>query len=196
MEILAYSTPYVYGVYIANSSRNGVRCHDHNALCDSAPSWGGDDGSVVGPALEFPGKLRLDEPTYQAVQAIYYPGFTTGGLIGEFGGMLALLALIILTPATTERFWWTAAALGLLLIGHATYWVVTHPVNAAWLKDTNLTGMSEMFFGLFSAPDADWKHMRDVWEYSHVARGSPHARLSVYDAGLDTLRSRRSGIRW
>lgn len=131
-------------------------------------------GLSLAHALEFPGKLRLDEPTYRAVQAIYYPGFTTGGLVGEFGGMLALAALIILTPTSTERFWWTVAALAFLLIGHATYWAVTHPVNAAWLKDTDLAGMSRMFFGLFSAPDADWKHMRNVWEYSHVARAGLH----------------------
>jgi hypothetical protein len=131
-------------------------------------------GLSLAHALEFPGKLRLDEPTYRAVQAIYYPGFTIGGLIGEFGGMLALIALLILTPTTAERFWWILAALGFLVIGHATYWIVTHPVNAAWLKDTNLTGMSKLFFGLFSAPDADWKHMRNVWEYSHVTRAGLH----------------------
>ncbi len=51
-------------------------------------------GLSLAHALEFPGKLRLDEPTYRAVQAIYYPGFTIGGLIGEFGGMLALVGLI------------------------------------------------------------------------------------------------------
>jgi hypothetical protein len=131
-------------------------------------------GLSLAHALEFPGKLRLDEPTYRAVQAIYYPGFTTGGLIGEFGGMLALVALIILTPTTAEGFRWTVAALGFLVIGHATYWVVTHPVNAAWLKDTDLAGISKMFFGLFSTPDADWRHMRNVWEYSHVARAGLH----------------------
>jgi hypothetical protein len=131
-------------------------------------------GLSLAHALEFPGKLRLDEPTYRAVQAIYYPGFTTGGLIGEFGGMLTLVALIILTPTTAERFWWTVAALGFLVIGHVVYWVVTHPVNAAWLKDTDLAGISKMFFGLFSAPDADWQHMRNVWEYSHVARAGLH----------------------
>lgn len=131
-------------------------------------------GLSLAHALEFPGKLRLDEPTYRAVQAIYYPGFTIGGLIGEFGGMLALAALLVLTPTTAERFWWIAIALGFLLIGHATYWVVTHPVNAAWLKDTDLTGMSKMFFALFSTPDADWQHMRNVWEYSHVARACLH----------------------
>jgi hypothetical protein len=31
-------------------------------------------------ALELPGKMRLDEQTYRAVQTIYYPGFTFGGL--------------------------------------------------------------------------------------------------------------------
>jgi hypothetical protein len=31
-------------------------------------------------ALEYPGKLRLDEQAYAAVQAIYYPGFTIGGI--------------------------------------------------------------------------------------------------------------------
>lgn len=125
-------------------------------------------------ALEFPGKLRLDEATYRAVQAIYYPGFTIGGLVGEFGGMLTVLALLILTPAAEERFWWMTASLVLLVAAHALYWIVTHPVNAAWLKDTRLTGMSKVFFGLFSAPDADWRHMRNVWEYSHVGRAVLH----------------------
>jgi hypothetical protein len=132
-------------------------------------------GLSLAHALEFPGKLRLDEESYRAVQAIYYPGFTIGGLIGELGGMIALAVLLAGTPASSERFWLTAAALGFLIIGHATYWAVTHPVNAAWLKDTNLTGMSKIFFELLSAPDADWKHMRNVWEYSHVVRAGLHA---------------------
>lgn len=131
-------------------------------------------GLSLAHALEFPGKLRLDEPTYRAVQAIYYPGFTIGGLVGEFGGMLALVVLLVITPAGSERFWWTAAALGLLLAGHATYWIVTHPVNSAWLKGVDLAGTSRIFFGLFSAPDADWRHMRNVWEASHVARAGLH----------------------
>ena len=67
-------------------------------------------GLSLAHALEFPGKLRLDEPTYRAVQTIYYPGFTIGGLVGEFGGMLMLIALLILLPKGTDRFWWTVAA--------------------------------------------------------------------------------------
>jgi len=127
-------------------------------------------GLSLAHALEFPGKLRLDEPTYRAVQAIYYPGFTVGGLVGEFGSMLVLLVLLVLTPASTERFWWTALAFGALMAGHATYWIVTHPVNNAWLKDVQLRGTSRSFFRFFSAPAADWRHMRNVWEWSHVAR--------------------------
>src|ERR671914_1351612 len=86
-------------------------------------------GLSLAHALEFPGKLRLDEPTYRAVQAIYYPGFTIGGLVGEFGSMLVLTVLLFLTPTNSKPFWWTTAALGLLIIGHAIYWIVTHPVN-------------------------------------------------------------------
>jgi len=127
-------------------------------------------GLSLAHALEFPGKVRLDEPTYRAVQAIYYPGFTMGGLFGEFGSMVVLAVLLFLTPTSSDAFRWIAAALGLLLAGHATYWVVTHPVNGAWLKDTQLSGAGRFFFGLFSTPDADWRHMRNVWEWSHVAR--------------------------
>lgn len=35
-------------------------------------------------ALEWPGKRRLGEAAYKTTQAIYYPGFTFGGLFGEF----------------------------------------------------------------------------------------------------------------
>ena len=87
--------------------------------------------------------------------------------------MLALAALMLI-PTSTERFWWTATALGLMVVGHGTYWVVTHPVNSVWLRNTNLAGTSRMFFGLFSGADADWRRMRNVWEYSHVGRAGLH----------------------
>jgi hypothetical protein len=38
------------------------------------------------PRASLPGKRRLDEATYKAVQAIYYPGFTLVGRVGELGG--------------------------------------------------------------------------------------------------------------
>jgi hypothetical protein len=135
-------------------------------------------GLALAHALEFPGKLRLDERTYRAVQAIYYPGFTIGGLIGELGALVAVPVLLIVTPAGTERFWWTAASLGFLLLGHLTYWVVTHPVNSAWLKDTKVSGPGSLFFTFRSGAERDWKQMRNVWEYSHVARAF------LYSAGF------------
>ncbi len=127
-------------------------------------------GLALAHALEFPGKLRLDEQTYREVQAIYYPGFTIGGLVGEAGALLLLPVLLFLLPFGTDRFWWTAAALGFLVAGHAIYWVVTHPVNVVWLKDTDLSGAGAAFFSVYAGQDADWKQLRNLWEYSHVAR--------------------------
>jgi hypothetical protein len=121
-------------------------------------------------ALELPGKMRLGKEAYLSVQTIYYPGFTFGGL-GEFGGMLSLLILLVSTSYGTARFWWTLGALVLLVAAHATYWLVTHPVNNFWLKDVDLAGIGKTFFSVFAPdPGADWTKLRDVWEYSHFAR--------------------------
>jgi hypothetical protein len=128
-------------------------------------------------ALELPGKMRLDKDTYLAVQGIYYPGFTYGGL-GEGLGMFATLVLLLLTPAHSPAFWWILTALIALVAMHAVYWVVTHPVNKYWLKDTSLQGLGGEFFALdpmkkgaaAEAGSEGWKKLRDKWEYSHVLR--------------------------
>lgn len=126
-------------------------------------------GASLAHVAELPGKLRLDETTYKAVQAIYYPGFTLVGLVGEFGGMIALAVLLYLTPAGTARFWWTAAALGLLVAGHAAYWLMTHPVNDFWVKDVAISGPGAAFFSLFQGTrSGDWRELRDIWELSHA----------------------------
>lgn len=144
-------------------------------------------GLSLAHALEFPGKRRLDEPTYRAVQAIYYPGFTIGGFVGEFGGMLVLAVLLFITPISLERFWWTMASLAFLIGVHGTYWFVTHPVNSAWLQGTQLSGASNFFFSLFAAPKSDWRHMRNLWEWSHVARAAL-ATLSFLSMTLALVR--------
>jgi hypothetical protein len=51
-------------------------------------------------ALELPGKMRLDKETYLAMQPIYYPGFTMGGGVGEGGGMITTLVLLLCTPVS------------------------------------------------------------------------------------------------
>ncbi len=121
-------------------------------------------------ALEFPGKLRLGKDAYLAVQQIYYPGFTFGGFIGEFGGMLALATLLFLLPAG-KPFWWSVISLLMLAASHAVYWLVTHPVNGFWLQDFELSRLGGAFFSIFApSQTADWQQLRDIWEYSHVAR--------------------------
>jgi hypothetical protein len=129
-------------------------------------------------ALELPGKLRLSKEEYLAVQPIYYPGFTIGGAVGEFGGMIALLILLLLTPYGDAVFWLTAAAFIALLAMHAAYWLVTHPVNNFWLKDFDPGRLGSGFFSFDplgrkgNASAADWTSLRDRWEYSHIIRAT------------------------
>lgn len=128
-------------------------------------------------ALEWPGKLRLPKDQYLAIQAIYYPGFTIGG-VAEPLALLLSAALLVFMPGGTPPFWLTVGALVGLLAMHATYWILTHPVNNFWLKDTQLGGASGRFFALGaarsnSAPESeDWTALRDRWERSHVVRAA------------------------
>jgi hypothetical protein len=121
-------------------------------------------------ALELPGKLRLNKEQYLAVQTIYYPGFTLGG-IAEFGSIVATLALLMLTPAGSSQFWLVAGALAALAAVQVTFWTVTQPVNRYWMQHTDLSRAATRFFETGSkAPAGDWTVMRDRWERSHVLR--------------------------
>ena len=59
-------------------------------------------------ALELPGKMRLDKKTYYAVQPIYYPGFTIGG-VSEPVGIILTIILLFFTPFGGTGFWLTLA---------------------------------------------------------------------------------------
>ncbi|APO73958.1 hypothetical protein AM571_CH01121 [Rhizobium etli 8C-3] len=123
-------------------------------------------------ALELPGKMRLSKEQYLAVQPIYYPGFTFGG-IAEPLGLIMTLALIVLTPPFSGTYWLTAGAFVSLLAMHAIYWMVTHPVNNYWLKEQQPEGAGKRFFSFRSHRDAnepDWTVLRDRWERSHLLR--------------------------
>jgi hypothetical protein len=129
-------------------------------------------------ALELPGKMRLDKKTYYAVQEIYYPGFTIDGGIGEAGGTVATIVLLLLTRPASADFWLILAALLGLIAMQAVYWLFTHPVNQFWVADVNLNSFSSGFFSFGAnrssahneARPSDWTDLRDRWEYSHVAR--------------------------
>jgi hypothetical protein len=124
-------------------------------------------------ALELPGKLRLSKRDYLAVQPIYYPGFTFGGMAEPLGLLLTLI-LIFLAPPGSIAFWLLVGAFAALLAMHACYWLLTHPVNNFWLKDFKLGGGAVRFFGFASlytpGGEPDWKSLRDRWEMSHVVR--------------------------
>jgi hypothetical protein len=128
-------------------------------------------------ALELPGKMRLGKSAYVVVQPIYYPGFTIAGGIGEAGGLLLTFVLLFLTPAGTTAFWLTLAAFLSLVAMHATYWVLTHPVNKFWLEGEKLHRAGAGFFAFDPLAGSrvqihadEWTTLRDRWEYSHVVR--------------------------
>jgi len=128
-------------------------------------------------ALELPGKMRLNKETYYAMQSIYYPGFTMGG-ISEPAGTILTIVLLFLTPLGSLDFWLTLVALLGLIGMQVVYWLFTHPVNKFWVEGENLDRFSSGFFS-FGANRSrlesdtrppDWTELRDRWEYSHVAR--------------------------
>lgn len=128
-------------------------------------------------ALEYPGKLRLDERTYMAVQTIYYPGFTIGG-IGEPLAVIVTLILVFLTRSDSMAFWWVLSAFIAVAAMHAIFWTVTQPTNRYWLKDQQLDAAGARFFAVdresrrnaANANNLDWIRLRNRWEYSHIAR--------------------------
>jgi hypothetical protein len=128
-------------------------------------------------ALELPGKMRLNKENYMATQTIYYPGFTLGGA-SEGLSILAVIVLLLLTPANTEAFWWIIAGLICLAVMHVAYWVLTHPVNKFWMRDLKLEGASAGFFAFgkgkltvqSASSDDKWMIFRNRWEHSHVFR--------------------------
>lgn len=126
-------------------------------------------------ALEFPGKMRLTKEAYFAMQPIYYPGFTIGGGVGEFGGLIVTLILLFFTPWGSAESWLTLVALLGLVGMQAVYWFLTHPVNQFWLKGEDLSGFSASFFSFGTnqsneTHSVDWTDLRNQWEYSHVVR--------------------------
>jgi uncharacterized membrane protein len=74
----------------------------------------------------------------------------------------ALLATVVLIGATVRTrgttFWWTAAALILLITVLVTTLVVNLPINA------------DQVDWAVPAPPADWAQVRDRWQLAHTVR--------------------------
>ena len=133
-------------------------------------------GLALPHALEFPGKMRLGKQEYLSTQAIYYPGFTIGGGIGEVLGVLATLLLVILTPRDNPAFWWTVTAFIAVMATHLIFWVVTQPVNRYWVSQLKLPNVAQRFFSVdekdhqAESVQDQWEALRNKWEYSHMTR--------------------------
>lgn len=132
---------------------------------------------------------------YLALQPIYYPGFTIGG-IAEPAVILAALALLIMTPAGTAAFWLVCCAIVALVAVQVIFWTKTQPANSFWLEETELSCSATRFFqtGPGSAP-RDWTAARGQWERSHILRalaatlGLFLLTLAVADALLKAARA-------
>jgi hypothetical protein len=128
-------------------------------------------------ALEFPGKLRLDEQTYLTVQTIYYPGFTVGG-IGEALAVIATLVLALAMRDDGAAFWWALSAFIAVLAMHVIFWLITQPTNRYWLRNQQMRDAGNKFFGVdrsnrsesTTAATPEWQRLRNRWEYSHIVR--------------------------
>lgn len=126
----------------------------------------------VAHALELPGKMRLDENTYRAVQRIYYPGFTIGGASEPLAIIMTAL-LLWATPAGTITFWLVLIAFLAMLAIVAIYWLLIHPVNKSWMEGQPVTTSGAYFFGAGKKREGQqpgWTELRNRWEYSHAAR--------------------------
>jgi hypothetical protein len=95
--------------------------------------------------LEFPGKRRLSRAMYIAVQPIYYPGFTIGG-VSEPLSVIATSALALLMPRGRSSFWWGLAGFAAMEAMQLVFWTVTQPVNRHWLAGLHMTGAGRQFF--------------------------------------------------
>jgi len=123
--------------------------------------------TTLAHALEMPGKLRLHKEAYLGMQMIYYPGFTFAGAAEP----LAIVVTLVLAFVGGGDALVIIATVALALVV-AVYWIVVHPMNRFWLRETELGAGGETFFGLGAADQAgrDWTAIRDRWEYGHLAR--------------------------
>lgn len=85
-------------------------------------------GLSLAHALELPGKYRLDRDSYLAMQSVYYPGFTIGG-VAEPLSILIVLALLLTQPHALA-LWLEILALIALVVMHAIFWTVTQPAKS------------------------------------------------------------------
>ena len=128
-------------------------------------------GLSLAHALEYPGKLHLNQEQYFAVQAIYYPGFTFAGA-AEPLALLATVAWLFTVGFHHASAPWLVTSFLAMAAVQGIFWFVVQPVNRIWTKGAKLGKAGEAFFrpDRGAPTDVDWTKLRGRWEYGHIAR--------------------------
>jgi len=130
--------------------------------------------------LECPAKSRLTKNTYLTVQLIYYPGFTIAGGFGEVGGLISVLAILLLTPEGTPAFWLRLVAVAAMLGTQVVFLPFTQPVNKFWLQSTRLSGFGEAFFNVGPGTHHVRPEDPDDWKTGVLPLRRPCARRALW----------------
>jgi hypothetical protein len=113
-------------------------------------------GLTFAHVMEIPGKLRLDGPTWLAVQHNLYVAFGVVGAAIELLAILLTWLLVLMVRRRRPALWWTLAAALCVSAGLADWFLLVAPMNAAlsvWTPETL---------------PADWTRYRDQWELGHA----------------------------
>jgi hypothetical protein len=115
-------------------------------------------GPAMAHLLSLRNKMHLGANEYQTVQKIYRGWALLGILL-----VLALLFNLLLTFTTLQNatlFYLNAGAFLCMLSSLLIFFIFTFPVNQETKNWTKLT--------------ANWKQLRNQWEYSHATNAGLH----------------------
>ena len=117
-------------------------------------------GTSFAHALEMPAKLHYDAVQWTFLQHTLYQEFALIGGPIDVAAIFTSVVLAYLVRGHRLSFLLTVAGAGCLMVAFFGSWIlVTHPVNAE--TSTWMT---------VRAIPSNWSHVRDLWEYSHLAR--------------------------
>jgi hypothetical protein len=106
--------------------------------------------------MQMPARMSYDAQLWRATQSMYQMFGPPVGAIIDVGAVILSIALVFFVRHRHRAFWWTLAGAGLLVAGHAIWWIYINPINNTmvnWTIDTM---------------PADWMVYREQWEYTHV----------------------------
>ena len=107
--------------------------------------------------MQLPGKLQLSLSTFIAVQTVLIK-YKVGLGIVEMGSVITMVAILLLVPFRSRKFYLVLCSLVLLVLAFAVWGVFIEPINVyidSWTTD--------------SYP-SDWNMYRERWHFLHLVR--------------------------